>query len=91
MLGNIWSNAGPPGHLNLPSFINEVKTQIVRQKMRRLMVARAGWGTCLEAVVQHVRRGSNGKHHEKEDEETSLPVVGTDMLCGVQDSPHEPP
>lgn len=34
----------------------------------------------LKAMIQHICRGSNCKDHEEEDEEASLPVVGTDML-----------
>ena len=44
----------------------------------------------LESVVQHVSRSRNGKDHEEEDEEAGLPIVGTDMLCGIQDGAHQP-
>ncbi len=34
----------------------------------------------LKAMIQHICGGSNRKDHEEEDEEASLPVVGTDVL-----------
>lgn len=34
----------------------------------------------LKAMIQHICRGSNCKDHEEEDEQASLPVVGTDVL-----------
>ena len=87
MIDRIWSGAGPRRH----QIASLMKKKIDRQRTCRLMVAHAKRGACLKAMVKYVCRGSNGKNHKEEDEETSLPVVGTDMLCGIQDSPHESP
>ena len=42
-------------------------------------------------MVQDIGGGCNSKEHEEEDEQGCLPVVGADMLRGIQNGPHEPP
>lgn len=69
--------------------VYNLQTEVRVYKLQTELRFYKAW-TCLQSMVQHIRRCCDGKDHEEEDEQASLPVVGANMLCGIKNSPHQP-